>query len=134
MQIWEKDGCGADRSTIRKILSEFKENGVSGLKSASALTNYLDRLNGSAILDMYSIDDETTLQMLVDYLGAKEAFRRCCAATCIHSDKWKQEAAKRQEKIEEMQEKIRLKDLEILTLKAKLYDTYEAHNIPTDNY
>lgn len=131
-QIWQQHGCGTDESTIRRVIEEFRTNGVENNDSAYALTIYLGRLDRKTLLFMYSIDDEVTLQMLVDYLGIKEAFRRCCAATAmLVPDTGRLAAAEtelenRRQTIEELTEKVRSQNDEIVTLKAKLYDTYEG--------
>lgn len=146
MQIWQKEGCGTDSSTLRQIIGEFRTNGVKNADSAHALAIYLGRLDGKTLLSMYSIDDEATLQMLVDYLGTKEAFRRCCAATAMlvpdtdrlaaveaELDNWIQEASARQKKIRELTEKVRSQNNEIVTLKAKLYAQAKSCTIRRKN-
>lgn len=145
-QIWQQHGCGTDESTIRRVIEEFRTNGVENNDSAYALTIYLGRLDRKTLLFMYSIDDEATLQMLVDTLGVKEAFRRCCAATAMlvpdtdrlaaveaELNNWQREALASQLRIEELTKKVNSQNYEIVTLKAKLYDTYEAMYNPTKN-
>lgn len=132
IQIWQKEGCGTDSSTLRKVIEEFRTYGVENASSAFTLRTYLEGLDRRALLCMYSFDDEVTLQMLVDYLGIKEAFRRCCAATAmLVPDTGRLAAAEtelenRRQTIEELTEKVRSQNDEIVTLKAKLYDTYEG--------
>lgn len=146
IQIWQKDGCGTDESTIRRVIGEFRENGVQGINSQQCLSNYIQKLSKEEIFAMYDIDEEVTLQILVDSLGVKEAFKRYCTVTTMLApnmdrlaaveaelDNWQQEASARQQRIEELTEKVRSQNYEIVTLKAKLYDTYEAMHNTTEN-
>lgn len=137
-RIWQKEGCGTDSSTLREVIEEFRTYGVKNVSSALALRTYLEGLDRRALLCMYSFDDEVTLQMLVDYLGIKEAFRRCCAATAMLVPDTGRLAAEtelenRRRTIEELTEKVRSQNDEIVTLKAKLYDTYEERYNSTEN-
>lgn len=168
-QIWQKEGCGTDSRTLRKVIEEFRENGVQGIKSSSCLTAYIEKLSDSTLLEMYRIDSDVTLQIMVDCLGVREAFEKAVfmaiatgstfiAQTMAQQGwisqynyaeackKYDERVAKAQAEADEAQERmfeaLRCKQaaeqeaealkFEIVTLKAKLYDTYEAIHNPTD--
>jgi len=75
-QFWQNDGVGTSAPTLCRIIGEFKEKGVQGVESCAALTAYINKLNTAAVETMLRLDEETTLQILVDTLGAKEAFKK----------------------------------------------------------
>ena len=154
MQIWEKDGIGTDRSTLRKIIGEFRTEGAQGIKSVQCLTNYIRRLDVNTLSLMYEMDKDVTLQILIDCVGAAEAFKAALKFSgWISPEDYKEACKKYDERVgkaqaetdnaqtrlfaaiareERLKEEIRYKNLEIVTLKAKLYDTYEAMNKPTE--
>ena len=74
MQLWQSDGLGTDKDTLKKVLNIFKNDGVQGMESQQALKNYIEKLGSSDLEKMYEIDPETTLQILVDCFGASKAF------------------------------------------------------------
>lgn len=43
-QIWQQDGCGIDEKSIRRVIGEFRENGVQGDKKRTML----DCIHGKA--------------------------------------------------------------------------------------
>lgn len=168
MQIWKKEGCGTDNATLRQIIGEYRENGVQDIKSSSALTIYIKRLSTERLLEMYRIDSEATLQMLVDYIGVGAAMEKAIymsisAGTSIICKemkkkgwispndyeevckKYDERVAAAQAKADTAEEKMfeaiarqqeaeqeaAALQYEIVTLKAKLYDTYEALHDPT---
>lgn len=167
-QIWQQDGCGIDERSIRRVIGEFRENGVQGIESSSCLTAYIEKLSDSTLLEMYRIDSDVTLQIMVDCLGVREAFEKAVfmaiatgstfiaqtmaqqgwisqynyAEACKKYDERVAKAkAKADEAEDRMFEALRCQQaaeqeaealkFEIVTLKAKLYDTYEAINNPT---
>lgn len=143
-QIWQQDGCGIDERSIRRVIGEFRENGVQGIKSAQCLTAYMGRLDDIALGYMFELDKDVTLQILVDCVGITRTIaeyeriygireKKTTEALRVKLDNWQQEASRRQQMIEELEATVRSKDLEIVTLKAKLYDTYEVINFPTAN-
>lgn len=163
-----KEGCGTDNATLRQIIGEYRENGVQDIKSSSALTIYIKRLSTERLLEMYRIDSEATLQMLVDYIGVGAAMEKAIymsisAGTSIICKemkkkgwispndyeevckKYDERVAAAQAKADTAEEKMfeaiarqqeaeqeaAALQYEIVTLKAKLYDTYEALHDPT---
>lgn len=141
-QIWQQDGCGIDERSIRRVIGEFRENGVQGIKSAQCLTAYMGRLDDIALAHMFELDKDVTLQILVDCVGITRTIenyeriygirdKKTIEALRTELDNWQEGAFELHKTIEELQETVRSKDLEIVTLKAKLYDTYEAINNPT---
>lgn len=154
IQIWQKDGVGTDDETLRRIIREFRENGVQGINSQQSLSMFIERMGDKQIDFMLEMDEETTLQILVDCVGAVAAFRRLLRITGNVSRKEYNEASRKyRERIENAQkvideanrcqyeaerrredaeERIRALEFEVVTLKAKLYDTYEAIHEPTE--
>lgn len=141
-QIWQQDGCGIDERSIRRVIGEFRENGVQGIKSAQCLTAYMGRLDDTALAHMLELDKDVTLQILVDCVGITQTIekyeriyrireKKTTEALRAQLDNWQEATFKMREKIEELEATVRSKDSEIVTLKAKLYDTYEAMNNPT---
>lgn len=141
-QIWQQDGCGIDEKSIRRVIGEFRENGVQGIKSAQCLTEYMGRLDDVALANMFELDKDVTLQILVDCVGITQTIekyeriyeirdKKTTSALQAQLDNWQEAAFEMHEKIEELEATVRSKDFEIVTLKAKLYDTYEAINNPT---
>ena len=66
IQIWQQDGCGTSENTIRRVIGEFRENGVQGLNSQQCLTEYIRKMDVNALAYMYDLDADVTLQILVD--------------------------------------------------------------------
>lgn len=169
IQIWQKDGCGTDSSTLRKVIGEFRENGVQGIESSSCLTEYIKRLSYNRLLEMYEIDSCTTLQIMADCLGISETVQKAIYMAIetgsyfinetIEQNGWIsqkefEEAHEKHEKqltearakadatrmtlrevtkqLQAAEQEIEDLKFEIVTLKAKLYDTYEAIHNPTD--
>lgn len=154
IQIWQQDGCGTSENTIRRVIGEFRENGVQGLNGQQCLTEYIRKMDVNALAYMYDLDADVTLQILVDCIGVKEAFEAAMRFTnwispCNYAEvckKYDERVAKAQAEADEAQERmfeaLRCKQaaeqeaealkFEIVTLKAKLYDTYEAIHNPTD--
>lgn len=164
-QIWQSEGLGTNAPTLCKIIGEFRENGVQGITSLEALKTYIKKLSEEAIETMLRLDEEATLQILVDTEGAPAAFKRLCniyakdyaeklrlegwispqnyAEAC---QKYADRVAKAQAEKDNTENRLfealrredkllkQIEDLQftILVLKAKLYDTYEAMNEPTD--
>ena len=141
-QIWQQDGCGIDERSIRRVIGEFRENGVQGMKSAQCLTAYMGRLDDIALAHMFELDKDVTLQILVDCVGITQTIakyeriygireKRTTETLRVELDNWQEAAFEMHKTIEELEATVRSKDFEIVTLKAKLYDTYEAINNPT---
>lgn len=85
MQIWQKDGFlpstrKSQRAAFIKILAEYKAHGAQGILSLNQLAAVMEKMDDTGLLEMYEIDDETTLQILVDCFGAKRAFQKITAA------------------------------------------------------
>ena len=141
-QIWQQDGCGIDERSIRRVIGEFRENGVQGIKSAQCLTVYMGRLDDITLAHMFELDKDVTLQILVDCVGITQTIekyeriygireKKTTEALRVELDNWQEAAFEMHKTIEELEATVRSKDFEIVTLKAKLYDTYEAINNPT---
>ena len=143
-QIWQQDGCGIDEVSIRRVIGEFRENGVQGIKSAQCLSEYMGRLDDIALAHMFELDKDVTLQILVDCVGITQTiakYERIYGISILKGGqntlrifpkrKWQEAAFEMHKTIEELEATVRSKDFEIVTLKAKLYDTYEAINNPT---
>lgn len=75
-QLWQADGLGTDKETLERVLHVFRSDGVQGLKSQQALENYIKKLDDSSLQEMRKIDEEATLQILVDCFGAVTAAKR----------------------------------------------------------
>lgn len=168
MQIWEKEGCGTDNATLRQIIGEYRKDGVQGIESCGAITEYMEKLPTGKLLEMYRIDSEATLQILADYTGIKAGLESaifmsvsaCESLICeemqkngwISPNDYEEACKKYDERVaaaqakadtaeERMFEAVRRQQeaeqeaaalqYEIVTLKAKLYDTYEALHDPT---
>lgn len=85
MQIWQTDGFlpptrKTQRAAFTKILSEYRANGAQGIVSLNQLAAVMNKVDDTGLLEMYEIDDETTLQILVDCFGVKRAFQKITAA------------------------------------------------------
>lgn len=76
VQLWQADGLGTDKETLEKVLHIFRSDGVQGLKSLQALESYIKKLDDSSLWKMYKMDEEATLQILVDCFGAVTAAKR----------------------------------------------------------
>lgn len=76
MQLWQADGLGTDKNMLEKVLRTFRSDGVQGIKSQQALCGYLQKLSDDSLREMFRIDMETTLQILVDCFGAMDAFNK----------------------------------------------------------
>lgn len=76
VQLWQVDGLGTNKETLEKVLRIFRSDGVQGIESQQALNGYIQKLDDSCIREMYWIDAEATLQMLVDCYGAIVAFQK----------------------------------------------------------
>lgn len=76
VQLWQADGLGTDKETLEKVLRIFRSDGVQGLKSLQALESYIKKLDDSSLWKMYKMDEEATLQILVDCFGAVTAAKR----------------------------------------------------------
>lgn len=76
VQLWQTDGLGTDKETLEKVLRIFGSDGVQGLKSLQALESYIKKLDDSSLQEMCKIDEETTMQILVDCFGAVTAAKR----------------------------------------------------------
>lgn len=153
-QIWQQDGCGTDEQTLLNIIREFRGNGVQGMKSQQALTEYIRRLDVNQLARMYEMDTDATLQIMIDCVGAIEAFKKAVRFSGYYSpqahaeacEKYKERAAKAQAEKDNTESRLfealhredkllkQIEDLKftIIALKAKLYDAYEAMNEPTD--
>lgn len=168
MQIWEKEDCGTYKPTLYQILEEYKKDGVQDIKSSSALAEYMKRLSTEKLLEMYRIDSEATLQILVDYIGVGAAVEKAIymlisdSTSLIYKEMEKkgwispnnyEEACKKYDervaaaqakadtaeermfeaiaRQQEAEQEAAALQYEIVTLKAKLYDTYEALHDPT---
>lgn len=150
IQVWESEGLGTDVTALCRVIGEFKTNGVQGITSLEALKTYIKRLNEEAIETMLQLDKEAALQILIDTKGAVAAFEQLRNTykkeydeVC---DKYKERVTKVQAEKDNAESRLfkalrredklieRIEDLQfqILVLKAKLYDTYEAMNEPTD--
>lgn len=73
-QIWQDDGLGTDKETLKKVLRIFRSDGVQGVESERALTGYISTLSDSSLMDLCEIDKETAVQILADCFGAYKAF------------------------------------------------------------
>jgi len=82
IQIWQKEGLGTQAPTLCRVIGEFRENGVQGITSLEALKTYMGRLSEEAIETMLRLDEEVTLQILVDTEGAAAAFKRL---SCVYA-------------------------------------------------
>ena len=74
IQLWQSDGLGSDKETLKKVIDVYRIDGVQSEGSDQALRSYIKKLNNSKLQEMYQIDGETTLKILVDCFGAKQAF------------------------------------------------------------
>lgn len=153
-QIWQQEGCGTDAQTLKNIVREFKEQGVQGIESQQALTTYIKRLDANRMAAMYQMDKDAVLQMMIDCVGVKEAFEAALkfmgymspidyAEACekyegrigaakAATDNTESRLFKALHREDNLLKEIEGLQYTILVLKAKLYDTYEAINKPTD--
>lgn len=69
MQLWQSDGLGTDKDTLKKVLNIFKKDGVQGMESQQALNRYIQQLDDSGLWQMYRIDKEAALQIFADCFG-----------------------------------------------------------------
>lgn len=76
VQLWQADGLGTDKETLEKVLHIFRSDGIQGMKSWQALESYIKKLDDSSLWEMYKMDEEATLQILVDCFGAVTAAKR----------------------------------------------------------
>ena len=76
VQLWQSDGLGTDKDTLEKVLRIFRNDGVQGIQSQQALNAYIQKLDDSKLKEMYEIDEEAAIQILVDCFGAAVAFRK----------------------------------------------------------
>ncbi len=84
MQLWQSEYLGEDKDTLKKVLRVFRSDGVQGIESQKALENYVKRLSNYALREMYEMDEEAALQMLVDSIGVLGAFHKyTLLAGCI---------------------------------------------------
>lgn len=84
MQLWQSEYLGEDKDTLKKVLRIFRSDGVQGIESQKALENYVKRLSNYALREMYEMDEEAALQMLVDSIGVLGAFHKyALLADCI---------------------------------------------------
>lgn len=78
VQIWQYEGIGRDRETLETVLEAFKKDGVQGMSSQQALEKYIGSLEDIDLQTMYTIDSETTLQILADCFGVVYAAKKYC--------------------------------------------------------
>lgn len=76
VQLWQADGLGTDKETLERVLHVFRNEGVQGLKSQQALESYIKKLDDSRLQEMRKMDEEATLQILVDCFGAVAVAKR----------------------------------------------------------
>ena len=76
VQLWQVKGLGAEKHTLEKVIHAFKSDGVQDAESQQALERYIKALSDDSLRDMYEIDEETAIQILVDCLGSAAAFRK----------------------------------------------------------
>lgn len=74
VQLWQADGLGIDKETLERVLRIFRRDGVQGMKSQQALDRYIRRLSNDSLRNMYEIDSDATIQIMVDCFGASTAF------------------------------------------------------------
>lgn len=76
IQPWQSDGLGTNKKDLERVVNTFKLDGVCGIKSEQALRKYITKLGDNCLREMYQIDEETTVQILVDCFGAVKAFHK----------------------------------------------------------
>lgn len=76
MAVWERDGFGDSTECMERALKEFRERGTQNISSAQKLGLWLQKLSTEKLREMWIIDSEATLQMLVDHFGAEKAFEK----------------------------------------------------------
>lgn len=81
VQLWQADGLGTDKETLEKVLRIFRSDGVQGMKSQQSLDSYIKRLDNDSLRYMCEIDNEATIQILVDCFGAVAAFHKFALIT-----------------------------------------------------
>lgn len=149
VQIWQVNGLGTDRETLKQVIRVFKEDGIQEEKSKIALKKYIDRMSNKDMHEMIGLDIEATIQILADCYGVMFAARKYGEWGNDKLEKEKQEAYRTiEEKNRELElivderdravfgeaeAKEKIKDLEhmLALYKADLFDFYEqAGKIP----
>lgn len=128
VQLWQCDGLGTDRSALEKVIRIFRSDGVQGIQSQQALENYMEKLSGDSLREMYGIDAEATLQILADCFGAKYAAEKYSEWQNNVLEKkrqyWKAEYETARETAKELKNAL-------AHYKADLYDFYaQAGKVP----
>lgn len=70
VQLWQAEDLGTDKETLERVLHVFRSDGVQGMKSQQSLESYIKGLDNDSLRNMYEIDGEATIQILVDCFGA----------------------------------------------------------------
>lgn len=117
VQLWQVEGLGMDKETLEKVLRIFRSDGVRDVKSQQMLRRYIMRIGEEGIFTMYETDADTTLELLVECLGVRAAFKAVNkAAGYVQKDFTEENRALKAEC-------ERLRD-ELAHCKADLYDFY----------
>lgn len=70
VQLWQAEDLGTDKETLERVLRVFRSDGVQGIESQKSLESYIKGLGNDSLRNMYEIDGEATIQILVDCFGA----------------------------------------------------------------
>lgn len=73
-QIWSVEGLPVNGDTIKTVIKHFKESGIKNEISKQSLTAFLKKISDDMLLEMYDMDADATLEMLVECFGVRIAF------------------------------------------------------------
>lgn len=147
MAVWEKEGWGTTNDCLQMVVDNYKTQGTTDRHSVNALESYLRRLTPPAFKVMFEHSRTTTAQMIADVLGvdklldvynvfmqepgntenARELRQRIekleqeeeySKETVI----WRETEESLQEQVRTATEQLEESKLEIVRLKAEIYD------------
>lgn len=88
-QIWCVEGLPVNSDSMKRVIKNFKENGIKNELSRQSLRHFLKKISDDIILEMYDMDADATLEMLVECFGARIAFDciTCAAGSAFENQK-----------------------------------------------
>lgn len=76
MAVWEKDGIGTSDKWLRRVIEDFRSEGTKDMHSTNLLRVYMDRLSLDILKDLYVMDKEALLEILVNCYSTQDAFQK----------------------------------------------------------
>lgn len=74
MATWERDGTGTSTKWLRRVLEDFRTEGTKDMNSTQCLRDYMARLSNDRMKEMYNMDEDAFLEILLNCFVPKVAF------------------------------------------------------------